>query len=85
MLDNDGLIKVRNLDPKNPIIGYLNIDILQNKNINVREIIPKTPLDALCIDENKLDDNFLNSEFILEIFNPPFCRNQRSKEGGKLV
>ena len=35
-LDIDGLIKVRNSYPNNPIIGYLNINTLQNKIISLR-------------------------------------------------
>ena len=50
-LDIDGLIKVRNLYPNHPIIGYLNINTLQNKIISLREIIAKAPLDVFCLDE----------------------------------
>ena len=35
--DNDGLIKVRNWYPNNPIIGYLNINTLKNKIINLEK------------------------------------------------
>ena len=34
-LDINGLIKVRNLYPNNPIIGYPNINTLPNKTINL--------------------------------------------------
>ena len=67
-LDIDGLIKVRNTYPNNPIIGYLNINTLQNKIISLREIIAKAPLDVICIDETKLDESFPSSQFILEYF-----------------
>ena len=74
-LDIDGLIKVRNSYPNNPIIEYLNINTQQNKIVSLREIIAKTSLDVFCIDENKLDDNFPNSQFIFENFQfPPFRR-----------
>ena len=57
-LDIDALIKVKNTDLNNPIIGYLNFNTLQNKVISLREIIAKTPLDVFCVDETKLDDSF---------------------------
>ena len=85
-LDIDGLIKVKNSYPNNPIIGYLNTNTLQNKIISLREIIAKAPLDVFCVDETKLDDSIPNSQFILENFQfPPFRRDQNSKGGGKLV
>ena len=81
------MVKVRNSYPNNFIIGYLNINTLQNKIISLsREIIAKAPLDVFCIDETKLDESFPNSQFILENFQfPPFCRDRNSKGGGKLV
>ena len=85
-LDIDGLIKVRNSNPNNPIIGYVNINALQNKIISLREIIAKVPLDVFCNDETKLDNSFPNSQFILGNFQfPPFCRDRNSKGSGKLV
>ena len=80
------MIKVRNSHPNNPIIGYLHINTLQNKIINLREIIAKTPLDVFCVDKTKLDDSFPNPQFILENFHfPPFRRDRKSKGGGKLI
>ena len=77
MLDIDGLIKVRNSYPKKPIIGYLNVSTLQNKIINLREIIAKAASDVFCVDETKLDDSFPNSQFVLENFQfPPFYRDR---------
>ena len=80
------MTKVRKSYPNNPIIGYLNINTLQNKIISLREIIAKAPLDVFCVDETKLGDSFPNSQFILENFQfPPFCRDRNSKGGEKLV
>ena len=77
------MIKVRNSYPNNPIIGYPNINTLQNKTINLREIIAKTPLDVFCIDETKLN-SFPNSRLLLENFQfSPFRRDRNSKRGGK--
>ena len=85
-LDIDDLIKIRNSCPNNPIIGYLDINTLQNKIISLREIIAKALLDVLYVDETKLDDSFPNSQFILENFQfLPFRRDRNSKGGGKLI
>ena len=44
------------------------------------------PLDVFCVDETKLDDSFLNSQFILKNFQfSPFCRDRNSKGIRKLV
>ena len=80
------LIKVRNSYPNNTITGHLNINTLQNKIISLREIVAKAPLDVLCVDETKLENNFPNSQLILENFQfLPFRRDRNSKWGGKLV
>ena len=85
-LDIDDLIKIRNSCPNNPIIGYLDINTLQNKIISLRGIIAKALLDVFCVDETKLDDSFPNSQFILENFQfLPFRRDRNSKGGGKLI
>ena len=49
------LIELRNKYPNKPIIGYLNINSLRNKIVDLREIMSKAPLDIVCIDETKLD------------------------------
>ena len=85
-LDIDGLIKVRNSYPNNPIIGYLNINTLQNKIISLRKMIAKALLDVFCIVVTKLEDSFPNSQFNLEnVSFPRFRRGRNSKGGGKLV
>ena len=85
-LDIDGIIEVRKSYSRNPIIGYLNINTLQNKIVGLREMILKAPLDVFCIDETKLDDSFPNAQFLIEDYQfPPFRRDRNSKGGGKLV
>ena len=46
----DDFIKIRETYSKNPILGYLNINSLRNKIINLREVVEKAPIDILCID-----------------------------------
>ena len=40
---------------KIPIIGYLNINSLIKKVLSLKEMLHKTTIDILCIDESKLD------------------------------
>ena len=52
-------MKTRNMyEKKYPIIGYVNINFLRTKILNLKEILHKAPIDILCIDKNKLDETF---------------------------
>ena len=57
--------------PSNPFIAYLNINFLQNKIDPLREILHKTPLEIVCIDETKLDDSFPDQQFKIEGYRFP--------------
>ena len=67
------LIELRNKYPNNPIIGYLNINLLRNKIIDFREIMSKALLDIVSTDETKY------------YHFSPFWRDRNSEDGGKLV
>ena len=56
----DMVRKTRKTYEKNVIIGYLNINSLRTKILNLKEILHKAPIDMLCIDETKLDEFMLN-------------------------
>ena len=56
----DMVRKTRKTYEKNLIIGYLNINSLRTKILNLKEILHKAPIDILCIDETKLDEFMLN-------------------------
>ena len=47
-----------------PIIGYLDINVLLNKIDALIKLIKVSPNDTICIDETKLDSSFLNREEI---------------------
>ena len=84
--DINDFIKVREAYSKNPILGYLNINSLRNKIINLRDVVAKVPIDILCVDETKLDESFPDSQFLIENYQfPPFRRDRNSKGGGKIV
>ena len=80
------LTELRNKYLNNPIIGYLNINSLRNKIIDLQEIRSKAPLDIVCIDETKFDESVSDFQFHMENYQfPPFRRDRNSKGGGKLV
>ena len=83
-LDLQILSKNRVKYPTNPLIGYLNINSLRNKIIDVREVIGKVSLDYFVISETKLDESFPSAQFNIsnyEIRN----RRDRDKNGGGLI
>ena len=68
------------------MIAYLNINSLQEKIISLREILKKTKIDVLCIDETKLDSSFPNHQFKIEGYQfLPLRRDRNSKGGEKIV
>ena len=52
-------LRMKNLS--NPLIGYLNINSLRNKIIDVREIFSKFSPDYFIFSETKLDESFSHS------------------------
>ena len=64
--DIEELINLRTLHTNNPIIGYLDINSLENKITGLREVCRKAPIDLLCIDEIKLDPSFPDAQFHIE-------------------
>ena len=65
------LIELRNKYPNNPIIGYLNINSLRNKTIDLRKIMSKARLDIVCIGETKIDDSFPAFQFHMKNYQFP--------------
>ena len=45
---------------KSPFMGYLNINSLRNKIIDLREIAKYLELDYFVISETKIDESFLS-------------------------
>ena len=84
--DLKGLSNLRRAYQNNPLIAYLNINSLREKTISLREILKKTKIDVLCIDETKLDSSFPNHQFRIEGYQfPPLRRDRNSTGGGKTV
>ena len=83
-LDLQILRKLRLKYPRNPLIGYLNINSLRNKIIDVRELIGRLQLDYFVISETKLDSSFPSAQFHIGDYE---IRNRRdgNKSGGGLT
>ena len=66
------------------MIGYLNVNTLRDKIINLRDIPQKLPTDILRVDETKLDESFPDPEFKTDVCQyPPLRRDIKSKVVGK--
>ena len=68
----------------NPLIGYLNINSLRNKIVDVREIILELPLDYLVLSEIKIDESFPTARFCIKGYEVRATRD-RDKHGGGLI
>ena len=70
--------------PRNPLIGYLNINSLRNKIVDATEVFRKLQLDYFVLSEMKLDDSFPSAQFYIENFK---IRNRRDRDrnGGELT
>ena len=80
------VMKTRKTCEKKFIIGYLNINFLRTKILNLKEILHNAPIDFLCIDETKLDETFPGAQIMIENHQfPCFRRNRNKKGGGKIV
>ena len=69
---------------ENPMIGYLNINSLRNKIIDLRDILKHISLDSFVLSETKLDNSFPCAQF--QIFDyERRARRNRNKYGGGLI
>ena len=63
--------------PRNPLIGYLNINSLRNKIAGAGEVFGKLQLDYFVLSETKLDDSFPSAQFYIENFE---IKNRRDRD-----
>ena len=78
------LCKLRLKDPRSPLIGYLNINSLRNKIIDVQEMIRRLQLHYFVISETKLDTSFPSAQFHIGDYKIR-TRRDRDKSGGGLT
>ena len=70
--------------PNNPTVGFLNINSLRNKIIDLRNVAEKCLPDVLLIEETKLSAEFKTEIFLLNNYQPPM-RRDRNEHGGGLM
>jgi len=72
---------------KNPKIGYLNINTLQNKIVDLRSIAKDIDFAFLAISETKLNDSYPSAQFLIDgYYNPhEFRRDRPYNSGGGLL
>ena len=66
------------------MIGYLNINSLRNKIVDLREIILELPLDYLVLSETKIDQSFPTVQFYIKGY-VVRARRDRDKRGRGLI
>ena len=70
----------------NPIVAYLNINLLGEKINHLREISKEPPIDILCVDEVKIDSSYLDVQFQINDYQfLPFRRDRNKYKGGKIA
>ena len=77
------LKKVRLKNPKNIIIGSLNIHSIPGKFDQLKCLI-SNHVDILVLTETKLDETFTTSSFLIDGFSSPF-RLDRNRKGGSIL
>ena len=69
---------------QNHLFGFLNINSLRNKIIDLREVIRALSLDYFVLSETKLDDSFPSAQFKIDDYEIR-GRKDRNKHGGGLI
>ena len=68
----------------NSLIGYLNINSLRNKIVDLREIILELSLEYLVLSETKIDKSFPTAQFYIKGYEVR-ARRDRDKHGSGLI
>ena len=70
----------------NTITGYLNINSLRYKVVDLRHVLFESELDILAISETKLCDEFPDSQFVIEgYYNLAQFRRDKTRHGEGLI
>ena len=70
--------------PRNPLIGYLNINSIRNKISDIREVFGKLQLDYFVLSGTKIDESFPSAQFNINDYEIQNRRN-RDKNGGGII
>ena len=84
-LDLESLNNLKSNNKDNPVVGYLNINSLRYKIIELKEIILKSNFEILTVSEARLDDDFPDNMFKIDGYHPPFRRNRDCHGGGLMT
>ena len=71
------ICELRLKNPFNPLIGYLNINSIRNKIINVREILTKFSPDYFVFAETEIDLSFPSAQFSIDNYE---IRNRKDRD-----
>ena len=69
-------------DPKNVVIGHLNVNSLRNKFETVEELV-QNKVDICFLSEKNIDETFPNQQFMTNGYKL-FCRD-RNRHGGGIL
>ena len=75
---------IREAHLNNAIIGHLNFNSLRNKIHKMREVFGDLALDYFVLAETKINDEFLNSQFLCENYEIRNSRD-RAKNGSGFI
>ena len=75
---------LRTKNPNNPLIGFLNINSLRNKMIDLRLVVEKCLTDILVIEETKINSDFKTEIILINNYQKPI-RRERNEFGGGLM
>ena len=68
------------------MIGYININSIRNKIVQLTDICKTSPIEIIGIDETKLDSSLPTAQLHLPDYQfPSFRKDRNSSGGGKIV
>ena len=78
--------KVRSSQAANLVLNWVKHSfsmrgLLREKIISLREVLSKAPTDVLCVDETKLNTNFLDRQLKIPGYQFPLLRRDRNCKG----
>ena len=80
--DIEEIFQMRTKYSNNPIIGFLNINSVRNKIIDLRLIMERCLPDILVIEETKLNSDFKTETFQINNYQRPIRRDRNEFGGG---
>ena len=68
-------------DPRNPLIGYLNVNSIRSNISDIREILGKLQLYYFVLSETTIDESFPSTQFHIHDYKIRNQRRDRDKQG----